>query len=193
MESYSSLTDSQLLSRAGTDGEAFAEFYRRHSRGLLQFFLRRTGDVEMAADLTAETFAEAYFSRRRFRDIGAPGFAWVLTIARRKLARSLRRGRLEQSARKRLGVPPIELDDDDFRRVEAMVDFEPLRDELRRGLTALPLKQSQALELRIGRELPYAEVAARLNCSEGAARVRVARGLTRLAGLVEDAGIPDVP
>jgi DNA-directed RNA polymerase specialized sigma24 family protein len=39
--------------------------------------------------------------------------------------------------------------------------------------------------LRVGHDLPYAEVARRLGCSEGAARVRVTRALTRLADLLE--------
>jgi DNA-directed RNA polymerase specialized sigma24 family protein len=34
-------------------------------------------------------------------------------------------------------------------------------------------------------ELPYREVAQRLGCSEAAARVRVARGLSRLADMLE--------
>jgi DNA-directed RNA polymerase specialized sigma24 family protein len=34
-------------------------------------------------------------------------------------------------------------------------------------------------------DLPYREVAKRLGCSEGAARVRVARGLARLAEILE--------
>jgi DNA-directed RNA polymerase specialized sigma24 family protein len=35
-------------------------------------------------------------------------------------------------------------------------------------------------------ELPYDEVARRLGCSEGAARVRVSRALTRLAETLEE-------
>src|SRR5215211_237330 len=38
---------------------SFAVFYRRHVEGVLAFFARRTRDAELAADLTAETFAGA--------------------------------------------------------------------------------------------------------------------------------------
>jgi DNA-directed RNA polymerase specialized sigma24 family protein len=57
---------------------AFAAFYRDHSRAVLVFFTRRTYDVEAALDLTAETFAQAFASRRRLRvDTDAQAGAWL--------------------------------------------------------------------------------------------------------------------
>ena len=57
-------TDSELLIASRSDGEAFTELYRRHAEDLLRYFARRTLDPETAAELTAETFAEAFASRR---------------------------------------------------------------------------------------------------------------------------------
>src|SRR3954469_2972328 len=59
-------SDEELLALAPARPEAFAAFYRRHERLLLGFFMRRTGEPELAADLTAETFAAALVSVRRF-------------------------------------------------------------------------------------------------------------------------------
>jgi RNA polymerase sigma-70 factor (ECF subfamily) len=53
------------LRRARTDASAFSDVYAAQSRGLLVFFVRRTFDVEVARDLTAETFAQAFEHRRR--------------------------------------------------------------------------------------------------------------------------------
>jgi len=51
-------TDRDLLRLAARgDAAAFSDFYRRYVRVLLAFFLRRTGDPVIAADLAAETFA----------------------------------------------------------------------------------------------------------------------------------------
>jgi hypothetical protein len=58
------VSDEELLVASVGDEEAFAAFYRRHARPLAGFFMRRTGDGELAADLTAETFAAALASRR---------------------------------------------------------------------------------------------------------------------------------
>jgi RNA polymerase sigma-70 factor, ECF subfamily len=55
------------LRRARQDPSAFTDFYAAHSRQLLVFFARRIFDVQAARDLTAETFAQPFEHRRRFR------------------------------------------------------------------------------------------------------------------------------
>jgi len=67
--------DADLLCAAVADPAAFARFYRRHVRGVIAFFHRRTGDAETAADLTAETFAAALVARRRYRIGSTPPVA----------------------------------------------------------------------------------------------------------------------
>ena len=58
-------TDDELLIRQ--DADSFELFYSRYFERLLVFFARRTCDAELAADLTAETFAAALAGRRRYR------------------------------------------------------------------------------------------------------------------------------
>ena len=53
------MEDDAILAGLDEAPEAFALFYRRHVAGLLGYFLRRTDDPELAADLCAETFAAA--------------------------------------------------------------------------------------------------------------------------------------
>jgi DNA-directed RNA polymerase specialized sigma24 family protein len=117
----------ELLRAAKGDPELFGVFYDRHVRTILGFFFRRTASPETAADITAETFAEAFRSRRRYRDTGTPARAWLLAIARRQLARSLRRGRVENRARRRLGVEPVAMDELSYERIEEIADLEPVR------------------------------------------------------------------
>jgi RNA polymerase sigma-70 factor (ECF subfamily) len=55
-------TDAELLQAAESEAAAFAELYRRHASTVHGWFRRR---LEWAAsDLTAETFAQAWLSRR---------------------------------------------------------------------------------------------------------------------------------
>ena len=58
-------SDDELLTSG--DAEAFGVFYDRHVRDVLAYMMRRTGDPEVAADLTAETFAAAIVARRKYR------------------------------------------------------------------------------------------------------------------------------
>ncbi len=171
-------SDAELI-QAG--GEAFGVFYDRTVDDVLRYFMRRTGCAHTAADLTSETFAAALISRRRFRNVGKPGRAWLFTIAERQLGRYVRRERVASTARRRLGMQPLQPTTEDLERIETLVDLEPVRQALTDAVAALPASQRDAVRLRIGDSLPYAEIAHRLGCSEGAARVRVSRGLRVIA------------
>ena len=85
-------SDTELLLASRAEPAAFVELYRRHAEDLLRYFARRTLDPEAAAELTAETFAEAYASRRNYRDTGVNGVAWLYGIARHQLSRFFRNG-----------------------------------------------------------------------------------------------------
>ncbi|HEY6530980.1 MAG TPA: sigma-70 family RNA polymerase sigma factor [Acidimicrobiales bacterium] len=178
------LTDAQLLVRSVDDVELFGELYDRHVADVLGYFVRRTRCGQTAADLTSETFAAAFTSRHRFTDVGAPGRAWLFTIAERQLSRYLRRARVDTRARRRLRVEPLELDSAEIERVEQLVDATQLTGALSDALGQLAPGLAEAVRLRVGAGLPYPEVAQRLGCSEGAARVRVSRGLQRLTLLM---------
>ncbi|MDX6583797.1 MAG: hypothetical protein QOI10_2981 [Solirubrobacterales bacterium] len=170
--------DAALLHRtASGEPEAFGSFYRRHENVLLIFFLRRTASPELAADLTAETFAAALASIRGFKADRGPAIGWLFGIATKKLADSRRRGRVEDRARRRLRLEPLVLTDDDLERVEALADAEAASQALARALAELPAEQRQAIEQRVIAERPYGEVAIELRCSEAVVRKRVSRGL----------------
>src|SRR4051794_41869868 len=89
------------------DARRYAVFYRRHEDAVLGFFLRRTGSAELAADLTAETFARALEGRKRFDAQRGDAGAWLFGIARNVLSRSLERGRVENDTRRQLGMEPL--------------------------------------------------------------------------------------
>ena len=164
-------TDAELLASARTDATAFRAFYDRYAERVLGYHLRRTGERKAAYDLTAETFAQAWLSRMRFRDRrGGTAGPWLFAIARHVLVDSVRRRRLERSACERLGVA-----------VEAQAEpDETWLEGLDEALDDLPPAQLDAIRLRIVDELDYPEVARRLDTTPEAARVRVHRGLQTL-------------
>lgn len=164
----------------------FAAFYSAHSRRLLAFFARRTFDVEVARDLTAETFAEAFEHRRRFRGSSeAEAAAWLFGIARHQLSRYARTGRVRRRAVERLGIRLPEVSEDDSERIVELAGLAELRDRVASAFSDLSGDQREALRLRVIDELPYPEIAESLGVSEQTARARVSRGLRRLADAVE--------
>lgn len=178
-------TDEQLLAASRRDPAQFGVFYDRHAAAVLAFCARRTGSLETAADLTGEVFAAAYAKRGSFRPTGAPARAWLYGIARRQIGTFHRRRRVADRYRRRFGIASFE-GPDDLERIDALVDLEALKPALNGALSALSPGQQRAIQLRIVEQLPYDEVARRLACSEGAARVRVSRALTHLAETLEE-------
>lgn len=49
------------------DSDDISRLYEAHAGDLLRFFARRTLQPEVAVDLMAETFAQAFIDRARFR------------------------------------------------------------------------------------------------------------------------------
>jgi RNA polymerase sigma-70 factor (ECF subfamily) len=179
-------SDAELLAGADQSGEDFGLLYDRHAAFLLAWCYRRTGDAEVAADITMETFAAAYVNRHRYDRSYPSARPWLLGIARNHIGRLSHRRRMSTKYRAMLGLATsASLDADEIERIERLADFAPTRDAIRDALGALPAAQAEAVWLRVGLDLPYAEVAERLGCSEGAARVRVTRGLSRLSDSLE--------
>jgi len=177
-------SDEDLLCAATREPMAFGEFYRRHERALVVFFMRRTRSAELAVDLTAESFAATLASVARFEPRGeGSATAWLFGIARHVLARSVRRQQVEDRARRRLGMAPLALTDELIERIDASASS-PSADEL---LAELPAAQREALEARVVDERDYADIAAELRCSEAVVRQRVSRALQRLRARVEEA------
>ena len=158
-------SDAALLAAARTDPGAFRELYDRYAEPILGYHLRRCRDDDAAHELTAETFAQAWLARARFRDeCGGSAGPWLYGIARNVLLVSVRRRALEARARERLGmqITPTTVSPQDEWLDDTVED--------------LP----EAVRLRVVEELSYDEVAASLGTTPGAARVRVHRGLAAL-------------
>lgn len=174
-------SDAELLAATPRDPEAFAEFYRRNEQPVLSFFVHWCRRGELAADLMAETFAAAFASARAYDpDLGEPR-AWLFGIARNVLLRSVRRGRVEDEMRRRLGMARLVIDDDALERVEAL-SAQPVATSAMKELSS-PLRL--AVEGRVIDEREYRELAESLECSEAVVRQRVRRGLAQIRRRLE--------
>jgi RNA polymerase sigma factor (sigma-70 family) len=181
--SYADASDAELLSLTREDPEAFGVFYDRFEAAVLSFFWRATRRADLAADLAGETFAQALASAGRFDPRRGSARAWLLGIARHELADVWERGRVEDRARRRLGVEPLALSDEMLERIETLADRGAL--EL---LAGLPDDQRQAVQGRVLDERDYRELARTLKCSESVVRQRVSRGLRSLRERLEQTG-----
>jgi RNA polymerase sigma factor (sigma-70 family) len=171
-----------IVAIARGDDQAFASLYRGYLPLVVRWCLRETGDRELAADLSAEVFAAALTAACRYRAEQGSATAWLLGIARNKLRESRRRGRVEDSARRRLGVEPTPITDADLERVEELASLDQ---QILDRVAGLPEDQRRALVSRIVEERPYEQIASELRCSELTVRQRVSRGLRALRSQTE--------
>jgi RNA polymerase sigma-70 factor (ECF subfamily) len=142
----------------------FDELLDLHGAEIYRYALRLTGDRDDADDLYQDTFLAAFRAFGRLRDDNAR--AWLYRIATNKAIDRRRR----QTRTVRL---------DDLRVVVAMRDGAALAD-LETAVRALPAGERAAFVLRRLEDLPYAEVAKALGCSEEAARKRVSEATRKV-------------
>jgi RNA polymerase sigma factor (sigma-70 family) len=151
----------------------FATFLEEHRVPVYRFLLSSVGPSD-ADDCFQETFLAALRAYPKLR--GESNLrAWVLTIATRK---AIDHGR----ARARRAVPARQLPE---RPTNEEADGDP---ELWRAVRGLPPMQRAAVVHRYVLDLPYAEVAAAIGCSEEAARANAMEGRKKLRAMLDREG-----
>ena len=170
-------TDAELLRLTPENAEAFGVFYGRFERDVLAFFWARTRRADLVADLAAEVFATALESAARFDPERGSARAWLFGIARHELADTWERGRVENRARERLGIPPLVVRDETIERIERL---DAAESGVLDALNELSEDQRVAINGRVLDERDYVELARSLSCSQSVVRQRVRRGLSAL-------------
>jgi RNA polymerase sigma factor (sigma-70 family) len=175
-----------LLRESRRDPDAFVVVCERHAGPLQRWLRGQTHDDHVVTELLAETFAEAWRVRRRFRDPGdGSARAWLFGIARNLLGHYRWEGTVAARARQRLGLQLERAPHDPFEELDERLSVAAGGDELHAAVAGLPAEQRAALELRVLDELAYDEVAKRLAVTRATARTRVFRALGALRTRME--------
>ncbi len=165
--------DVELARRAIHDPNAFTDLYHRYLPGIYRYHLARTGHVQEAEDLTAQTFLTALESIRTFRGQGSFS-SWLFGIASHKLADYYRRRRDE-----------LPLEDAEYLHSPIPLPEEATMQRLEMGRVARLLRlispeRAEALVLCLFGGLSQAEAAEVVGKSEAAVKMLVYRGLNDL-------------
>lgn len=151
-----------------------ASAFRRHYGQVYRFLRRRTESDELAEDLAQSVFADAAVRLPQLEAEGPPVLAWLYTVARRRLI-----DRARETARDPASI--ASLDEARAQAVEVVPQYgEQLARAIAGAMAALPEGQRQVVVLKLLEGRPFAEIAARLELTEPACKMRFSRGLEAL-------------
>jgi RNA polymerase sigma-70 factor (ECF subfamily) len=163
--------DQELLERSlAGDEKAFAALYRQRQGSIFRFALQMTGSVEVAEDVTQETFLALLGAGKRYDASRGTFTAFLYGIARNQVHRRIggrRHERLEEHA----GEEDLL---EDLTRRETV-------DQVRRAVLSLPPAYREAVVLCDLGDASYEEAAAALECPIGTVRSRLNRARAILA------------
>ena len=162
------------------DAEDFRQFMAMRSTALLRTAFLLTGDRGHAEDLVQSALIRAYRHWGKVRRSGVPE-AYVRRILVNERNNRWRRDRYR--SREVVGEVPERPGRDE---AQALAD----RDEMWRGLQAMPPRTRAVLVLRYWEDLSEAETADLLGCSVGTVKSQASRGLRRLAEVLAGDGAP---
>jgi RNA polymerase sigma-70 factor (ECF subfamily) len=167
------LDDSRLANRAINDNSAFAELYRRHFDRVYRYHIARTGSIADAQDLTTQTFIAALEGIASFRGEGS-FCAWLLGIARRKMALHYRARHIETPLENAHNIPDRALSPEEKSYQNIQLSL------ISRALRQIKSERAEAIELCLFGDLSATEAGKILGKSEAAVKMLVCRGLKDL-------------
>lgn len=185
MSRYDSAQDQFLAEKAQKDPEAFGTIFDAYYPTILHYITRRTADVELAEDITAEVFIKALRGIQKYTWRGTPLVAWLYKIATNELRMYYRKKRYTSSLEALQEQHGFEMvDERDF--VEDLINAQALLDRHQTFLNAqqhiagLPIKYQEVLVLRFAENKKIPEIAQILNKKEGTIKSLLSRGLQLL-------------
>ncbi len=178
---YLHLADTDLISLAESDPEAFATLYDRHSRVAYALAYRMMDERMAAEDLVQEVFLKIWRAARSYRSERGSVRTWILSIVRNRGIDQLR----SQASRRRT-QEKIEASAPRSQPSEALTETwrNSRRDQVREALEALPPEQSKILDLAYFSGCTHVEIAGLLNIPLGTVKGRMRLGIEKMRGLL---------
>lgn len=176
------LTDQQLMQQVQQGRiEFFEELVRRHEPALLRAARNKLCNRQWAEEAVQETFLAAFASRQRFdQRYSLRGWLWTILLNECRTLSRRERHRADRGAGWSMEASAVP---EPFTGATQLPDLlRAERDELlARLLAELPEAEADALRMRFFGELQFQEIAEAAACSLNGAKMRVKRGLERLA------------
>ncbi|MFZ0281594.1 MAG: RNA polymerase sigma factor [Bacteroidales bacterium] len=178
------MTESELLNRIKSNPGDFADLFRLYYKPVFGYILRRTGNFNEAADITANAFFKAFKHINKFSYKGISIKVWLYRIATNEFNLYIRQKKKHNSIFERIG-----LEDDDIFNDYLQEDRLEYEKELQKHdqflivvkeLKTLPIKYQEVISLKYFEGKENKEIAEILLIKEGTLKSLLSRGLEKL-------------
>ncbi len=169
--------EQRLIADVRKDPGRFGDIYKKYANPVYRYIFTRTGNKQIAEDVTSQTFLAALESIGNFRQDGNFG-SWLFTIARNKVNDHFRRSKtvtpIHEAELLSDGSDPLasSIQSDQAEVVQALIK-------------KLSEDEQELLRLRFIAELSYSDIARLSQKSEDAVKKSMYRLLARLQSQVE--------
>lgn len=158
---------------------------REHGATIGRLCMSMLGSQQDAEDITQETLIDAYSALSSWRGEGSVR-SWLLSIARRKCARTIEK-RVRRTSKLRLvHDADRSVSSDDITEKQVLLRERAIA--AREALGNIRPSEREALILRYGADLSFREVGDACGIDEAAARKRVSRAIATLRQNLEEQG-----
>lgn len=164
-----------LVERAKTDAEAFAQLYEQHVDQIYNYIFYRTGNHYDAEDLTAKVFFNALKNIEKYQYRGVPFVAWLYRIAHNLTANWHR----DRSRREIIALDELALASESP-HPEHLAALSEEKEHLLAAVRRLPAERQQLLILKFSEDLSNARIGKIMGRTEGAIKSLCHRTLRAL-------------
>jgi RNA polymerase sigma-70 factor (ECF subfamily) len=178
-------SDAQVIAASRSEPHVFATIFDRHYDAVHRYLARRVG-ADLADDLAAEAFTEAFDFRARFDSARADARPWLFGIATNLLRHHHRSEARRLRAYARVDRPTDIPEPEGA--IEARIDAQRAAPMIATALAQLSTDERDVLLLFAWADLRYEEIAVALRIPIGTVRSRLNRARGRLRELIGRSG-----
>jgi RNA polymerase sigma-70 factor (ECF subfamily) len=178
--------EKELVRQAQKAPDAFAQLYDRYYPKIFGYVLRRTANLEVAQDITSETFFNALRKLWQFRWRNVSFSSWLYKIATNEVNQYFRKAEYKKSASleelQEQGFEPISSHNPESELIEAQEKLKQHQDflEIQVKIVRLPAKYQEVITLRFFEQKQIKEIAEILGKKEGTVKSLLHRAVEKL-------------
>lgn len=178
--------EKELIGRLKNDPEAFSELYEQNYSKIFGYILKRVANLEIAQDITSETFFKSLNNIKKFRWQNVSFSCWLYRIASNEIANYFRKNKYKPVSFEKI-CEPVSFSNPSEEIIEAEEKLKEQKEFLKihQKLLKLPAPYQEVIVLRFFEKNKINEIAEILGKKEGTIKSLLHRGLEKLKELVK--------